>query len=152
VFKFLLRLPKTIRSISLSGLLMFFALLGAPLCGWAALQDEVRINAGGGKFTDSKGQVWSTDQFFSGGFTYATSRPISGTTSLPLFQTERSGAFSYKIPVATGRFRVTLYFAEIYFDTFGKRIFTVNAEGSPVLTQARCGTSRRTGRCPGKNL
>jgi len=134
-FRFLQRGTETIRSVLFSGLLIFLTLLGVPLCGWAALQDEVRINAGGGKFIDDKGQVWSADQFFSGGYSYAISRSISGTTSQALFQTERTGAFSYKIPVAPGRFRVTLYFAEIYFDTFGKRIFTVNAEGSPVLTR-----------------
>ena len=126
-------LSDALRTLLLPGLLFFSALLCAPLRTQAALQEEIRINAGGGQYTDTKGQTWSADKFFSGGFNYSTSRTISGTTSQPLFQTERSGAFSYQIPVATGRFRVTLYFAEIYFKTYGKRIFTVNAEGAPAL-------------------
>jgi hypothetical protein len=75
------------------------------------------------------------DQIFSGGLTYATDKPISGTTSQPLLQTERSGAFSYNIPVSSGRFRVTLYFSKTYCASYGKRIFTVNAEGSSVLSR-----------------
>ena len=125
---------KTLRALPFSGLLISVLLLCVSPRTEAALQDEVRINAGGAQYTDSKGQTWGADQFFSGGFTYTTAQPISGTTSQPLFQTERSGAFSYKIPVPPGRFRVTLYFAEIYFSTYGKRIFTVSAEGSPVLS------------------
>jgi glucose/arabinose dehydrogenase len=115
-------------------LFVFLLLFPARHRALAALQEEVRINAGGLPFTDAAGQTWSGDQFFTGGFVYATKQPISGTTSQPLFQTERSGVFSYKIPVSSGRFRVTLYFAEIYFTTYGKRIFTVTAEGSPVLS------------------
>jgi Malectin domain len=125
---------KNLRTLPLSGLLISLILFCVSHRTEAALQDEVRINAGGAQYTDSKGQTWGADQFFSGGFTYTTALPISGTTSQPLFQTERSGTFSYKIPVPPGRFRVTLYFAEIYFATYGKRIFTVSAEGSPVLS------------------
>ena len=104
---------KTLRALPFSGLLISLLLLCVSPRTEAALQDEVRINAGGAQYTDSKGQTWGADQFFSGGFPYTTAQPISGTTSQPLFQTERSGAFSYKIPVPPGRVRVTLYFAEI---------------------------------------
>jgi glucose/arabinose dehydrogenase len=123
---------KFLPEISRVFLLALCLLIPALQCE-AALQEELRINAGGALCTDAKGQVWSADRFFKGGFTYATTRTISGATSQSLFQTERSGTFSYNIPVPTGRFRVTLYFAEIFFDTFGKRIFSVHAEGSEVL-------------------
>ena len=99
----------------------------------AALQGDVRINAGGAQFTDPAGQTWSADRCFLGGFVYSINRPISGTPAQTLFQTERSGNFSYRIPVAAGRFRVTLYFSEIFFNTPGKRVFSVHAEGKPVL-------------------
>jgi hypothetical protein len=99
----------------------------------AALQGDVRINAGGAQFTDPEGQTWSADRCFLGGFVYSINRPISGTPAQTLFQTERSGNFSYRIPVAAGRFRVTLYFSEIFFNTPGKRVFSVHAEGKPVL-------------------
>ncbi len=116
-------------------LLLFIAFFGATQRSVAVLQPEMRINCGGGPYTDLAGQSWTADQFFSGGSTYSTSREISGSLSQPLFQTERSGGFSYRIPVAAGRYRVTLYFAEIYFNSGGKRIFSVNAEGKPVLPQ-----------------
>jgi len=93
------------------------------------------INAGGGAYTDGLGQVWSADQLFTGGGTYATTAAIGNTTSDPLFQNERSGTnFSYAIPVANGTYAVDLGFAELYWNAANSRVFSVTGEGQALLT------------------
>lgn len=92
--------------------------------------EPVRIHAGGGALTDGSGRIWAADKWFQGGFTYAAAKTVAGTGTPALYQTERSGSFSYAIPVPQGRYRVQLHFAEIYFTSPGKRIFSVKAEGN----------------------
>jgi hypothetical protein len=94
----------------------------------------IRINAGGSAFTDSKGNVWSADMDFSGGYTYATGSAIKGTDAQPLYQRVRYGTFQYVIPAANGPATVNLKFAEPYFTTAGQRIFNVSINGQTVLT------------------
>jgi hypothetical protein len=54
---------------------------------------------------------WSPDAYFEGGqlATYAT--PVSGSDDQELYEAERWGNFSYAIPVAPGKYAVTLHFA-----------------------------------------
>jgi len=54
---------------------------------------------------------WSPDNYFEGGRLAAYSVPVTGTDDPELFETERWGNFSYAIPVSTGKYTVTLYFA-----------------------------------------
>lgn len=49
-----------------------------------------------------------------------------------MYESERFGNFSYRIPVGTGTFNVELHFAEIYWDEPGERIFSVAMEGAPI--------------------
>src|SRR5438132_3339726 len=49
----------------------------------------VRINCGGNSYTDSSGQVWSADAYFSGGTAGSSTATISGTSDPTLYQTER---------------------------------------------------------------
>jgi hypothetical protein len=51
-----------------------------------------------------------------------------------MYQSERFGTFSYRIPVGVGVFNVELHFAEIYWDEPGERIFSVSMEGEPIPT------------------
>jgi Malectin domain len=75
----------------------------------------IRINCGGGNFTDSLGHVWRADAFFSGGETFSITDGIANTTNALLYQSERYGTTTYQIPVppAPGRYDVTLHLAEI---------------------------------------
>jgi hypothetical protein len=51
-----------------------------------------------------------------------------------LYQSERyAPTVTYNVPVANGNYEVTFYFAEMYFSAAGKRVFSVNLEGQPVL-------------------
>jgi len=96
--------------------------------------NDTFINAGGPQYTATDGHIWSADNSFTGGNTFATTLPITGTSDPALFQTERWGNFSYNIPVATaGTYQVELNFAEIYWNGPGLRVFDVKAEGQLVL-------------------
>jgi hypothetical protein len=99
------------------------------------LPGTIAINAGGGAYTDGSGQVWVTDQQFTGGGTYSTTAPIDNTTSDILFQNERTGTnFSYAIAVANGSYEVDLGMAEIYWNGANSRIFSVTGEGQSLLS------------------
>ncbi|MBW4561106.1 MAG: PQQ-dependent sugar dehydrogenase [Mojavia pulchra JT2-VF2] len=100
----------------------------------APTPSAIRINAGGGAYTDSLGQVWSADQYFIGGNLNGTTAAIAATTADPLFQTERwLSNLAYAIPVANGDYTVKLQFAEIYWDAAGQRIFDLSAENQLVI-------------------
>jgi hypothetical protein len=71
---------------------------------------------------------------FVGGSTFSTTHSIIGTSDPTLYQTERyAPTLTYSIPVVNGTYTVTLYFAEIYFNTAGQRVFDVSIEGQTVL-------------------
>jgi len=51
-----------------------------------------------------------------------------------LYQTVRyAPTLTYNIPVVNGTHTVTLYFAEIFFNGPGQRVFNVSIEGQTVL-------------------
>ncbi|MEO1652585.1 MAG: malectin domain-containing carbohydrate-binding protein, partial [Bacteroidota bacterium] len=109
----------------------------------------VRINAGpaSAPFTDTEGNVWGVDQYFTGGTAWTNnglnSVDILNTTDDALYKTERSGAdgWTYNIPVpGPGTYQVNLHLAEVFFGVLntngspiGKRVFTINMEGNNYL-------------------
>lgn len=95
----------------------------------------IRIRAGGGAITDRSGNTWSADTGFSAGSTYTVNKAVTGTDVPALYQAERfhAGPFEYEFPVAAGKHRVQLRFAEIFFSDRGARIFNVRINGSAVL-------------------
>jgi hypothetical protein len=95
--------------------------------------DLIAVNAGGSQYTAADGTVYQGDSGFSGGNFYSTTAAITGTTDDRLYQSERYGNFSYKIPVDDGDYLVTLKFAEIYWTKVGQRVFNVSIEGKAVL-------------------
>lgn len=97
----------------------------------------VSINCGGSGFTGVDGAVWSGDQYFSGGDLAYTSYSIAGASDLYLYRTARRGLygnFGYSIPLTNGSYVLKLKFAEIMYSNPGQRVFNVNVNGSPVLT------------------
>jgi hypothetical protein len=92
------------------------------------------INCGGPTYLDRAGQLWSADMDFVGGSTFSTTLSITGTSDPTLYQTVRyAPTLTYNIPVVNGTYTVTLYFAEIYFNALGQRVFNVSIEGQTVL-------------------
>jgi len=114
-----------------------------------------RVNAGGSEHTDSDGNVWVADDYFTDGSVPSpVNELIANTDEDVLYQTERYGGggnnapFSYNFPVDNGTHDVALHFAEIYHgvsgsnnaqctndDCTGKRVFSVDAEGQTVLSE-----------------
>jgi len=80
------------------------------------LTPVARLNSGSSSsYTDTEGQTWDADTYFSGGKTYSVSDPIAGTDDDALYQSERFGSQTYQVPVNNGRYTVRLHFSEIYY-------------------------------------
>ena len=90
---------------------------------------------------------WSPDDYFKGGQISSSQEPAQGTDDPEFYETERWGHFSYAIPVAPGRYTVTLHFiehhatpgaAEIPQVTASKdsvdRVFNVFCNGKTILS------------------
>jgi hypothetical protein len=93
----------------------------------------VAINAGG-EATRYNGVSFGADNYFTGGSVYSTKEDILNTAEDAVFQTERYGNFSYRIPVTAGTYSVELLFSEIYYSAQGKRSFNVTVEGQRQLS------------------
>ena len=102
----------------------------------------LRINAGGGAFTDASGNAWVADQNFTNGTTPSTAGAITnvgnpyestnGTQSL--YQSVRAGSnFSYAVPVVNGRYRVVLHLSDFSSTAVGQRLTTTTAETFTAL-------------------
>ena len=103
----------------------------------------LRINCGGEAFTDAAGHTWQADREFRDGAWGAVggkvvtreTKPVIGTKTEAVYQTERYGLSGYRIPLKNGTYKVTLHFAETYdkTSTAGERVFSVTIEGRKCL-------------------
>ena len=103
------------------------------------LEISIRVNAGGGEYTDANGKVWSADYGSNTGRLSSTTSSISGTTDEPLFQTARwdddaAPEMQYSFDVPNADYTVNLYFAETYGGAamVGGRVFDILMEDSLV--------------------
>ncbi|MGO9775502.1 MAG: malectin domain-containing carbohydrate-binding protein [Terracidiphilus sp.] len=71
----------------------------------------VRVLARQTPYYSNDSHWWSPDNYFEGGQLAAYTAPVTGTDDPELYETERWGNFSYAIPVSSGKYSVTLYFA-----------------------------------------
>jgi malectin (di-glucose binding ER protein) len=76
----------------------------------------VRLLARQTPYYSNDSQWWSPDNYFQGGQLAVYTSPVSGTDDPELYETERWGNFSYAIPVAPGKYSVSLYFATRHGD------------------------------------
>ncbi|QOV91332.1 PA14 domain-containing protein [Humisphaera borealis] len=93
----------------------------------------IRINTGGGAFTDSNGVTWAADQYFTGGTAAVSSHDVTGTIDDPLYLARRWGAYTYAVPAANGDYVLSLHFSDPVYTTAGSRKFSVKAEGLTIL-------------------
>ena len=106
----------------------------------------LRIRAGWTTaWQDTAGQQWQADSYFMGGNALVrTTNPAQESNSIApdmaLYASERWGHFSYALPVADGRYRVTLKFCEGHYGKrntgvggLGSRIFDVYCNGVVLL-------------------
>jgi len=101
------------------------------------------VNAGGGSYTASSGVEYAGDTSCvepDGGDAnrYGNFQSVAGTEDDTLYQTEcyvpGSGDLDYSLDLGDGEYRVTLRFAEIYFDSADQRVFAIDVEGSEVVS------------------
>lgn len=102
--------------------------------------NPVRIVAQADSFTDHEGRLWNPDCYFDGGRLAERKAVVANTSDPGLFYGERFGHFNYAIPVAPGKYRVTLYFAETYFGPnnpgsggAGSRLFDIYCNGVALV-------------------
>lgn len=100
----------------------------------------VRIVTQDRPVTDIEGRFWSADEYFFGGILVLRRNTVSDAREKALYRGERYGHFAYRIPLAPGRYRLTLHFAETWFGTpesrlpaLGSRVFNVFANGVALL-------------------
>lgn len=95
----------------------------------------VRIVASVESVFDHKGNLWGSDRYSLGGKVTRRGTPVGNTADPSLYGSERWGHFTYAIPAAPGRYRVTLKFAETYPAQFrvGERVFDVYCNGVALL-------------------
>lgn len=100
----------------------------------------IRLVAQEHSYTDDSGRIWIPDRYSMGGRLIKIARTVSGTPDAGLYSGERYGHFDYAIPVAEGRYALTLRFAETYFGPtnpggggVGSRVFDVYCNGVALL-------------------
>jgi hypothetical protein len=102
--------------------------------------NPIRIVAQENFVTAANGIVWSPDNYVNGGQLANHSVQVTGTEDPDLYARERFGHFEYALPVDTGTYSLSLYFAEEYFGPgnpggkgVGSRIFDVMCNGVALL-------------------
>lgn len=90
--------------------------------------------------TDETGQEWLADQYVTGGRLVVRRDSVANVREKSIYEGERYGNFCYRIPLAPGKYRLTLHFAETWFGTpqntqpaDGSRLFNVFANGTALL-------------------
>jgi hypothetical protein len=106
----------------------------------------VRIRSGWtSSWQDPDGRRWQADSYFLGGNALVrTTNPAQQnnaiTPDMALYTSERWGHFSYAVPVAEGRYRLTMKFCEGHYGRhntgvggLGSRVFDVYCNGVALL-------------------
>lgn len=102
---------------------------------------SVRIVAQPKSVVDTRGTLWLADEYAIGG-TQVVRAPVANEPDCVLLRGERYGSFAYHIPLAAGKYRLRLFFAETFFGTdlpyarnnpAGPRIFNVFANGTALI-------------------
>jgi hypothetical protein len=100
----------------------------------------VRIVAQNSPVMDSDGRLWAADEYSLGGTLVFRHNQVANAAEEDLYQGEHFGNFSYHIPLAPGKYRLTLHFAETWFGmpesrqpALNSRVFNVFANGTALL-------------------
>jgi beta-galactosidase len=103
--------------------------------------ERVWIKAGDiSGYASKAGQRYGSDTYFDGGIAVGLNAPDSSSDRIivaaddpGIYDSFREGAFSYRVPVPSGRYQVTLKFQEPVVDAVGVREFDVLINGEIVL-------------------
>jgi hypothetical protein len=105
--------------------------------GIAGKLAPIRLIAQPPGYTDSKGQVWTSDRLAVGGQVVTRNAEVTGAEDPQLYAGERFGNFSYTIPVTPGSYTVVLHMAERWLgpgqpggrEGTGSRVFDILCNG-----------------------
>ena len=108
--------------------------------GVAGHMRPIRMVAQEHGYTDTQGRYWEPDRYAFGGQLVNRNNPISGSADPDLYHGERFGKIVYVVPVAQGKYRVTLHFSEGWFGPgkpgggsgVGNRVFDILCNGLAV--------------------
>lgn len=90
-------------------------------------------SAASASYTDTSGNLWQADTgFIDGQAGNLGNISIANTSDPTIYRTERFKLTGYAFAVANGSYSVRLHFAENFYTGPGKRIFSVNVEGTPI--------------------
>jgi hypothetical protein len=99
----------------------------------------IRMVAQDHGYTDKQGRFWEPDRYAMGGQLVSRNNAVSGGADPDLYHGERFGKITYVIPVADGRYHVTLHFSETWFGPgksggggVGSRVFDILCNGVAV--------------------
>jgi len=91
-------------------------------------------------YTDSAGNLWTPDNYSTGGRMAIHPGPVKNSHDQEMFRHERFGHFRYAVPVDRGSYSVYLYMAEEYWGLGnpggggeGTRVFSVFSNGTALL-------------------
>ena len=104
----------------------------------------IRVNVGGAKYKDKKGNVWEAERNYApgswggvgtaGADVLTTKDSIAGTDDPTLFQTMRSAeSLTYRFDLPNGAYRVRILFAETYWESNDAEPQAVRIQGKEVL-------------------
>jgi hypothetical protein len=102
--------------------------------------NSIRIAVGDNSYTDSAGQMWMPDNYWSGGQKVGHMTVVQAAHDPDLYRTERFGNFSYNIPVAPGLYDIAIHLAETYWRPqgqagggIGSRVFDIFCNGVALI-------------------
>jgi hypothetical protein len=108
---------------------------------------EIAVNVGSNAdFTDKTGSIWLADQpYIKGGWGFVgdaakrgyglTPDPnILGTDMDPVYQTAVENLTAYRFDLPDGDYEVGMLFTEKLVTSAGKRVFSISANGTPLVT------------------
>ena len=105
----------------------------------------IRLNIGGPKYIDHKGDIWEEDRAYRAGSYGCLDMPttdvlktqdaVSGTKDHVLFQTMRVGErMRYRFSLPNGKYRICILFAETYWESSDAEEEDVYIQGEKVLS------------------
>jgi len=105
----------------------------------------VRIVARDVPYYSDDSRWWSPDTYFKGGQLRANQETALGTDDPEFYESERWGHFSYAIPVAPGKYSVTLHFiahkaperTEVQSADVEERTFNIFCNGKAILSNVK---------------
>ncbi|MFN7919853.1 MAG: malectin domain-containing carbohydrate-binding protein [Bryobacteraceae bacterium] len=107
----------------------------------------IRLNSGGwGEVVTEEGKAWAIDRYYINGYNVYAAQSVNGAFSA-VYSTARNGAFggdvTYRVPVPSGTYQVTLRFIETQVNNPGQRVFNILLNGAvavqnfDILTQTQ---------------